>query len=145
MAYTASSYYRPHLDVDDFIQEGVWSWLEGRDMYYGMITAYRQASPVSRWDRETKGVVEPSFVEYVDSIHPTDDCGFEQADARLDAAKIISRIDKIADADVQFGVQAYFLFGLSLREIAEVVGKSHETVRRWLMPTIKMLKEEFTC
>ncbi|MFH1738364.1 MAG: hypothetical protein ABIH23_05105 [bacterium] len=142
MKHTHADIYRPHMDLEDFVQDGILAWLEGRPMYYAMLDSYRASSPLSRWDREVLGLVEPTATEFKDNISAED--VLSDIEVKIDSDKIIRRIQSIKDENVRFATLAYLYFGMSLREIGAVLGQSHESVRQnIILPEIKRLREEF--
>ena len=48
----ANMFYRRHnltyLDRDDFVQEAMLGWMQGRPMYFAMMDAFRRAAPLAR-------------------------------------------------------------------------------------------------
>ena len=137
--------YRPHMEMEDYIQEGVLGWLEGKDIYRAIVTAYRKDSPVTWW-RRAKGDKEPSFVPLQDDAlleDPTDNIA--RSEQRMDAEKILALLDNIEDDTKRFAVCANLYFGMSLRQIAEVLGSTHETVRKMIKPEIEEIRRKLGC
>lgn len=136
------------LDYDDFVQEGMLAWLEGRPMYESMIRAFTNSAKISNYSYKVKGVREPvtlSLDNMNDSEHPGEN-PYESLENKIDMNKILSRILEIKDEQAQFAVLAYFFFGMSLRQLGEVFEKSHEWVRTYLIePELAKLREEFKC
>jgi hypothetical protein len=133
------------MAYEDFVQEGVMAWLEGKSMYYGMIDAFRSQAMISPYSYNTKGVKEPQVLPFEDGLdgftNPT-----EAIDNAIDAQKMLKRIQAVEDPIKQFALLGYLYFGMSLREIAEVLDKSHEWVRTYLVePELKIIREEFQC
>lgn len=133
----------PDMDFDDFVQEGVLGWLEGRNIYYAMASAYRYASKFHDYDYRVKGITDPVMVEFNEETHTEADCLEESVVQALDAGRIIERILEIEDDTVQFILLGAHYFGMSLRELSVVLGKSHEWVRTILVEQTKILREEF--
>lgn len=136
------------LDFEDYVQEGMIAWLEGRNMLHGMLDAFRKASALSVYAYKVKKTQATKIVELDDSHSPED--YHDELDALIDtktmAQKVLNRIYSIADEQKQFALVAYVYLGMSLREIAEVFGKSYEWVRMYLIDEeLKKIKEEFSC
>ena len=133
------------MAYEDFVQEGVLAWLEGKSMYYGMIDAFRKQALISPYSYGVKGVKEPQVLPYQEEfdgyINPLHDL-----ETAIDAQKILKRIQSVEDPIKQFALLGYLYFGMSLRDIAEVLDKSHEWVRTYLVePELKLIREEFQC
>lgn len=133
------------MGYEDFVQEGMLAWLEGKSMYYGMIDAFRKQSMIAPYSYVTKGMKEPQVLPFDESIDaPCDDT--EEVDKHIDAQKILARVQAVDDELVQFALLGYLYFGMSLRDIGEVLEKSHEWVRLYLInPELKKIREEFSC
>ena len=132
-------------DYDDYVQEGMLAWLQGKDMYRAMTHAFSNAAKLSRYSFNVKKMAEPYTVPLTDDVadeifdSPDDDLS-----TRIDANKILKRIMQIPNEQAQFAVLGYLYFGLSLRDLAEIFEKSHEWVRTYLLePEITKLREEF--
>jgi len=133
------------MAFEDFVQEGVIAWLEGKPMYYGMIDAFRAQAMISPYSYGTKGVKEPQMVLFDENIDSSNDCT-AAVDISIDAERILKRIQKVPNDIQQFALLGYLYFGMSLREIAGVLEKSHEWVRTYLIePELKKIREEFQC
>lgn len=137
-----------YLDYDDFVQEGMVAWLEGRSMYHAMLRAFGKAAKMSYYSYKVKGMEEPRTIT-IDELMDSPSTGLElieQLDRKVDAQKILRRILSIKDERAQFAVLAHFYFGMTLRELGIVFEKSHEWVRTYLIePELKKLREEFSC
>jgi len=133
------------MGFDDFVQEGMMAWLEGKSMYYGMIDAFRAQAKLSPYSYNVKGMKEPQvfqFDEAIDSINEN----AEDIATKIDAERILKRIQAVENAQQQFALLGYLYFGMSLREIGTVLEKSHEWVRTYLVePELKKIREEFKC
>jgi len=134
------------MALEDYIQEGILGWLEGRSMYRSMIRAFSNTAKMSNYSYVVKGMREPHTVpldDYVENEHATENICAE-LDKQVDASKFLDRILAIQDDKAQFAVLGYFYFDMSLRDIGEVLEKSHEWVRTYLInPEIEKLREEF--
>lgn len=137
-----------YVDFDDFVQEGMVAWLEGRNMYRAMIDAFAKAAKMSKYSYGTKGMKEPRTVE-ITSLEEDPNLTADPQEEfvnHIDASRILERIQKIEDEQVQFAILAYAYIGMSLREIATIFGKSHEWVRTYLIePELTKIKGEFKC
>jgi DNA-directed RNA polymerase specialized sigma24 family protein len=135
------------MAYEDFVQEGVLAWLQGRSIYYGMIDAFRRLAPISPYSYGVKGVKEPEMVSFVEELYTQyDDDERDRIDTLLDAEKILKRIQEIPNDVLQFALLGYLYFGMTLREIGSVLEKSHEWVRTYLVePELKKIREEFQC
>lgn len=132
----------PSLDFEDYVQEGILAWLEGRDMYWEMNVAFKKASKLSVYAYKVKKTPVPQSVEFEDDKNQEDRCA--ELECRVDAGKITERVYAIQDEKVQFAIMAYLLLGMSLREIGKVFEKSHEWVRTYLIePELHKMREEF--
>lgn len=133
----------PTVDFDDYVQTGMVAWLEGRDMYWAMIRELRKALEFSKYSYKVKKMTLPKRVELTADVPDSGrDIEKELAD-QLDAKKIADRIYAIKDETRQFAMIAYFFLGMTLRDIGEVVGKSYEGVRTFLIePELKRIREE---
>jgi len=133
------------MSYEDYVQEGVMAWLEGRSMYYGMIDAFRKQALISPYSYNLKGVKEPLVIPFDENNHGSQDPS-EDTEITVDAEKILKRIQEVPDDIQQFALLGYLYFGMSLREIGAVLEKSHEWVRTYLVePELKKIREEFQC
>lgn len=137
-----------YIDFDDYVQEGVLAWLEGRNMYRAMMEAFVKAAKMSKYSFNTKGMKEPRTVD-IDSLS---DVVAEEENVeavlvqRIDANRVLQRILAVSNEQVQFALLAYLYIGMSLREISQVFGKSHEWVRTYLIePELARIKEDLKC
>lgn len=137
---------RPNsMGFEDFVQEGMVAWLEGKPMYYRMLDAFHKQTMMSPYSYNVKGMPEPQAVRFEDEFDGASnpDCEIEVA---LDAEKVLKRIQAVPDEAQQFALLGYLYFGMSLRDIGEVLEKSHEWVRTYLVqPELKKIQEEFKC
>lgn len=139
-----NSIMTPTADFEDYVQTGMVEWLEGRDMYWGMIRELRRSLEFSKYLYKVKQMPAPHMVEFEDDRHDRD--LKDEIERKIDAQPILDKIYAIEDEQKQFALVAYFLLGLSLREIAQVFEKSHEWVRTYLIdPEIKRIREELVC
>jgi DNA-directed RNA polymerase specialized sigma24 family protein len=133
------------MGFEDFVQEGMMAWLEGKSMYYGMIDAFRSQAKMSSYSYTTKGMKEPEVLLFNDEIDGATDEAAEICN-RIDAERILKRIQAVDNEQQQFALLGYLYFGMSLREIGTVLEKSHEWVRTYLVePELKKIREEFKC
>lgn len=134
------------LDFDDFVQEGVLAWLEGRPMYLSMLDAFRRVANLSQYAYNIKGLPDLERLEFIEEAHTDVTESIEdELIENIDAQRIGDRIMSIEDETTRFVVMGSLYFGMSLRDIGEVLGKSHEWVRLLLDTQVQKLKEEFTC
>lgn len=134
--------YRPYLDVADFAQEGILAWLEGRNMYFAMIDFTRAHSCFPRWHRKNNDLKDPIHVSFDERMVESDSNPEDEAEMRIDAAKIRARINQIEDADARFAVLGKLYFGMSYRELADVIRCSHERVRKLVDEHVQKIKKE---
>lgn len=135
----------PSMGFDDFVQEGVVAWLEGKSMYYGMIDAFRSQAKLSPYSYTTKGMKEPEVLQFNEEMDGVNEEASEIA-TKIDAERILKRIQSVQNDQQQFALLGYLYFGMSLREIGTVLEKSHEWVRTYLVePELKKIREEFKC
>jgi hypothetical protein len=136
------------MDYDDFVQEGILAWLEGRRMYPAMLRAFGKSAKMSYYSYSVKGMHEPQTLpldDFVDS-EASDTPDIEHLHDKVDASKIMRRITRIENEQIQFALLGYLYFGMTLRDLGEVFGKSHEWVRSYLIePELVKLREEFKC
>ena len=133
------------MGFEDFVQEGMIAWIEGKSMYYGMIDAFRTQAMISPYSYGVKGVKEPQMLQFEEDLDGVSNpsTGIEIA---IDAERILKRIQSVPDEIQQFALLGYLYFGMSLREIGRVLEKSHEWVRTYLVePELKKIREEFQC
>jgi len=134
------------MAYEDFVQEGVLAWLQGQSIYYGMIDAFRKQAALSPYSYGVKGIAEPEILSFDEELDSNKDDESSRLDTLLDAEKILKRIQAIPNDILQFALLGYLYFGMSLREIAGVLEKSHEWVRTYLVePELKKIREEFQC
>lgn len=134
------------MDFDDFVQEGVLAWLEGRPMYLAMLDAFRRVAKLSQYAYSVKGLSDPPHTEFIEEMYTdTADSVEDELVENIDAQRVLDRIMSIKDETTRFVVTGSLYFGISLRDMGEVLGKSHEWVRLLLDTQVQKLKEEFQC
>jgi DNA-directed RNA polymerase specialized sigma24 family protein len=133
------------MDLDDFVQEGIVAWLEGKPMHFRMLDAFHKQTRMSKYAYSVKGMTEPVEFQHTDELdNPVNT--IPDLEMAIDAEKILKRIQSVENDHQQFALLGYLYFGMSLREIGEVLEKSHEWVRTYLVePELKKIREEFKC
>lgn len=145
--FTSVLQRRTILDFEDYVQEGVLAWLEGRSMFLRMLTAYSMSGKLSRYAYLIKKAQDPISVEFDDrggTTGVTDSCE-DDVVAHIDYERVRDRIMAIKDDTVQFIIMGSLYFGISLRELGTILGMSHEAVRKIRDSHVKQIREEFQC
>jgi hypothetical protein len=134
------------MGYEDFVQEGMLAWLEGKSMYYGMIDAFREQAMLGKYSYTTKGMTDPQVVPFNEEVDGHTDDESEEVIKHIDAQKVMQRILAVENEQVQFALLGYLCYGMSLRDLGEVLEMSHEGVRLYLInPELKKIREEFSC
>jgi RNA polymerase sigma factor (sigma-70 family) len=132
------------LDFEDFVQEGMLAWWEGSvTMYNAMMDAFRRASKLSRYSYVVKGMTPPYELSYNDEMFEGPNITEDEIIEHLDSGKVLERINAIKDSRTKFIVQGNLYFGMSYRELGEVLDLSHERIRQILEPELEKLRKEF--
>jgi DNA-directed RNA polymerase specialized sigma24 family protein len=133
------------VSYEDFVQDGMLGWLEGKSMYFAMIDSFRRQAMMSNYSYKVKGMKEPGLTSFNEDVHSmTHENPVHEWDNQIDAQDILERIQRVDDDVQQFALLGYLYFGMSLREIGEVLDKSHEWVRTYLIePELSLIREEF--
>jgi DNA-directed RNA polymerase specialized sigma24 family protein len=133
------------VSFEDFVQDGMLGWLEGRSMYFSMIDAFRKQAMMSNYSYKVKDMKEPGLTSFNEDVHSmTHENPVHEWDKHIDAQAILERIQRVDDDAQQFALLGYLYFGMSLREIGDVLDKSHEWVRTYLIePELRLIVEEF--
>jgi len=133
------------VSVEDFVQDGMLGWLEGKSMYYSMIDSFRKQAMISNHSYKKRGIKEPDLTSFNEDMHSNvNDSPVHEWDTLIDAQKVLERVRQVKDDAQQFALLGYLYFDMSLREIGDILGKSHEWVRKFLIePELKLIKEEF--
>jgi DNA-directed RNA polymerase specialized sigma subunit len=136
---------RQLVSFEDFVQDGMLGWLEGKDMFFAMIDAFRKQAMMSNYSYKKKGMKEPGLTSFDEMMHSTEvENPTHEWDKQIDAQKVLKRIQGITDEATKFALLGYLYFGMSLREIAEILERSHEWVRLYLIePELSKIREEF--
>lgn len=140
----ARSYIRTHnneyLDEQDYAQECMIAFLEGRNMRFGLIDAYRKAAPLSRRQLATMNV--PIFWEIFE--HTLID---EGAEDKLNHAVLLRRLSEfiaLMEPIKKDVIDRYYFKHQTL----DTIGHAHGKSRTWASNLIKkdiipMLQKEF--
>ena len=145
-----ATHFIAHLDVEDYVQEGVLGWLEGRNIYHAIIDAFRNAAPIDKMMYKP-GMHIPEMVHY--GVHVPESIGkaisYDPTNAMEDFIDSRDMIDKILDfthqlpEKVQFCVLGSYYYGLTLADIAEIMGVNIRFVSEWRKEGVECLKKHF--
>lgn len=134
----AKTHSNTHLDSDDFTQEAMIAFLEGRNMGFGLIDAYRKAAPLTR--SQVGRIPSPIFRQVFD--HTLID---EESENALNRAVLTRQLrEAIAQMEPinQDVIDRYYRQEQTLKEIGEAYGKSRTWVSNRIEGTIRKLQEE---
>ena len=137
------------LDLEDYIQEGVMGWLEGRNIYHAIIDAFRKAAPIDKMAYRP-GMEIPETVHF--GIHLPEQLSqmshdpISTLEKELDSKDLI---DQILDAThqlpekIQFCVLGSYYYGMTLSEVGDTLGVTVGMVSRWRTEGVSFLRQYF--
>ncbi len=109
----------PHMDVEDYVQEAMIGWFQGRNIYYAMISAFRKAAPLSLHTFKARGgTAIPHFVAFDETYGEATHVNLED---KIDQRRVTQLIEEIDEERVQFVIKAMFYMGMSAVEISEIL------------------------
>ena len=115
----SSKYHISYLDEEDFAQEAVMGWLEGRNMYLATLDALRRYGPLTK-DGVARKEVPPNFINLEDG-----DALFSKevsVEDKILADQVMQVIQDMPDYEPQYAVLASFFGEDSLQTISHNLG-----------------------
>lgn len=111
-----------YLDEEDFVQEAVMGWLEGRNLYLAAMDALRKYGPLTK-DEASRKVRPPEFIDSEDpDLILTSGTGPSSMEHHVLSSQILDIILSIDDREEQYAVLASYFGDLSLQDISHDLG-----------------------
>lgn len=139
----ANAYVKTHnntyLDEEDFAQEAMIAFLEGRTMGFGMIDAYRSAAPLKR--EQVGKITTPIFWQVFEHTLIDEDATsmMDHAVLQRQLREFIAKMEPIKK-DV---IDRYFFKQETIETIGNAYGKSRFWVSSRIKDSIRMMQKEF--
>lgn len=117
-----------HLDADDYTQEAIIAWMEGKHIPYKLVDLYRKESPIGRreWIKKKGRVtsVDPVNVDDIENLLPSEVDVEADAEKQIRLKAIQKVVDDMIDPRQQIIMILHYVYDKSLTEIGQGLGLS---------------------